>query len=356
MKPDYRVPSMKEIEQIPHNGFNVVSTFSGAGGSCLGYRMAGFKVLYANEFIPAAQETYRANHPESYLDTRDIREVNAEDILEITGLKKGEIDIFDGSPPCASFSIAGKREAGWGKVKKYSDTEQRVDDLFFEYARLLRELQPKVFIAENVSGLVKGKAKGYFKIIMKELKSCGYRVKASVLNAKWLGVPQSRERLIFIGVRNDLNLEPVFPKPKNYIYTWKDVQKQLRITDPDCWVLPEGKMKTLYEYVRNNPEMKGSFANAHMKLYNKESMFNHRVVDINKPVSTIVQGSFCLYHPEEPRSLNISEIKLISSFPDDFKLTGSFQQKWERIGRAVPPLMMKEIAKTVEREILCKLA
>jgi DNA (cytosine-5)-methyltransferase 1 len=161
-KPPYRVPSMAEIANAKWNGYNVISTFSGCGGSSLGYKMAGYKVLWANEFIPAAQETYRANHPNTILDTRDIREVSADSILNAIGMQPGELDVFDGSPPCASFSTSGKRERGWGKVKKYSDTEQRVDDLFFEYARLIKGVQPKVFVAENVSGLVKGTAKGYF--------------------------------------------------------------------------------------------------------------------------------------------------------------------------------------------------
>ena len=102
----------------------------------------------------------------------------------------GQLDLLDGSPPCASFSTSGTRDAGWCKVKKYSDVHQRVDDLFFEYVRLIKGLQPKTFVAENVSGLVKGKAKGYFKIILAALKECGYNVSCRVLDAQWLGVPQ----------------------------------------------------------------------------------------------------------------------------------------------------------------------
>lgn len=182
-KPPYIVPSMAEIEAIPWNGHTVVSTFSGCGGSCLGYRMAGFRVLWANEFVPAAQAVYKLNHPKSILDTRDIRAVQPEDILKAIGCEKGDVDIFDGSPPCDSFSTAGKREAKWGKVKAYHGTEQRTDDLFFDYARLVEGVQPRVFVAENVSGLVKGTAKGYFKLILARLKECGYRVKAKVLDA-----------------------------------------------------------------------------------------------------------------------------------------------------------------------------
>ncbi len=136
-KPTYRVPSMAEIQALEPNGYKVVSTFSGCGGSCLGYRMAGYKVLWASEFIPAAQESYKANHPDSILDKKDIRQVQPEEILEATGLGMGELDVLDGSPPCASFSTAGKCERSWGQVKQYSDTKQRTDDLFFEYARNL---------------------------------------------------------------------------------------------------------------------------------------------------------------------------------------------------------------------------
>lgn len=109
-KPPYRVPLMDEINALPWNGLNVVSTFSGCGGSCLGFKMAGYRVLWANEFIPAAQETYRANHPTTYLSTQDIRTVKASDIRAVIG--DIEIDVLEGSPPCASFSTAGKREKG----------------------------------------------------------------------------------------------------------------------------------------------------------------------------------------------------------------------------------------------------
>jgi len=217
---------MEEIAAIPWNGYQAVSTFSGCGGSSLGYKMAGFRVLWANEFIPAAQDTYRANHHGTILDTRDIRTVQPADILEAIGMQAGELDLFDGSPPCASFSTAGKREAGWGKVKAYSDTKQRTDDLFFEYTRLVKGVQPKVFVAENVSGLVKGTAKGYFLEILAALKECGYTVSAKLLDAQWLGVPQMRQRVIFVGVRNDLvvkyGVKPVHPKPLLYRYSVRD--------------------------------------------------------------------------------------------------------------------------------------
>jgi DNA (cytosine-5)-methyltransferase 1 len=348
-KPPYKVPSMEEINALPWNGYNVVSTFSGCGGSCLGFKMAGFRVLWANEFIPAAQDTYRANHKSTILDTRDIRKVQAQDILDQIRLKKGELDVFEGSPPCASFSTAGKREVGWGKVKKYSDSCQRTDDLFFEYARLLKDLQPKVFIAENVSGLVKGTAKGYFLLILKALKDCGYDVAAKVLDAQWLGVPQARQRLIFIGVRKDLGVKPSHPKPLDYQYTVRDALEGVLLDGHRCYLSP--KMAIWYkETPQGSSISKGS-----LKITGKEMGYNHVRSCWTKAAPTICQTSPEVYHPDIPGSFTIPELKRIGSFPNDFNLTGSYERQWERIGRAVPPIMMSKIAETIRDEILCKI-
>ena len=180
--------------------FNVISTFAGAGGSSLGYKWAGGKVLAAVEWDENAVATYRLNFPDTPVLHRDIATVTTEELLALAGLQVGELDIFDGSPPCQSFSTAGKRQ---------------IDDprtmLFNEYVRLLRGLQPKVFVMENVSGMVKGHMKHVFAIVMRELKASGYQVKCQLMNAMYFGVPQSRERVIFIGVRNDLGIEASHP-------------------------------------------------------------------------------------------------------------------------------------------------
>jgi len=345
IKPPYRVPSMGDIRDIPWNGLSVVSTFSGCGGSCLGYRLAGYRVLYANEFIEAAQVAYKDNHPNSILDTRDIRTVQPEDILEKIGKKKGEVDILDGSPPCSAFSTAGSLAGGWGKVKVYSDSTQRVDDLFFEYARLLDGIQPKVFVAENVSGLVKGVAKGYFKTILKGLKSCGYNVSCKLLDAQWLGVPQTRQRLIFIGVRNDLASQPVHPTPYPYRYTASEALATLTTSGESRLATPGTQTRYLWDRVR----MGGIFTEG--LPAGQENWFSYVKLSPNKPSNTVVAKPM-LFHWTEPRSLTIPELKRVTSFPDDFILRGSFDQNWERLGRSVPPLMMKAVASTIQREIL----
>lgn len=356
-KPPYKVPSMKEIEAIPWNGYNVVSTFSGGGGSCLGYRMAGYHVLWANEFVEEAQKTYRANHPRTILDTRDIREVQPQDILKAIGMKVGELDLFDGSPPCCAFSTAGKREKSWGKARNYSDGKsQQIENLFYEYIRILDGLQPKCFVAENVSGLVKGTAIGYFKEFLGQMKQCGYRVKAKLLNAKWLGVPQSRERLIFIGVRNDLNMEPVFPHPKKYMYSIRDAFDGLEIDEAERKMLLETAQKYAWgriaEKMPKNParSVSGQDITGH-------GYFNLTRQPIDQPCNTLCQShgglSVCgSIHPSEDRKYTIGELKRITSIPDDFILTGDYSQKYERLARMVPPIMMMNIAKTLQEKVL----
>jgi site-specific DNA-cytosine methylase len=161
--------------------------------------------------------------------------VTGAEILAAVGRERGDVDVLEGSPPCASFSTAGKRSAGWGSVKPYSDTSQRVDDLFFEYARLVDEIRPRAFVAENVSGLVKGVAKGYFLEILRALRAPGYVVAARLLDAQWLGVPQARQRIIFVGVRADLveryGVGPAFPTPLRYRYSIRDALPGLAAVD-----------------------------------------------------------------------------------------------------------------------------
>lgn len=355
IKPAYKVPSMREIEQTPWNGFNVVSTFSGGGGSCLGYRMAGFHVLWANEFVEEAQRTYRANHPGTILDTRDIRTVTPESILDAIGMKPGEIDLFDGSPPCCAFSTCGQREKGWNRERSYSDGKtQQIENLFFEYIRILKGLQPKTFVAENVSGLVKGTSIGYFKEFLRDMKACGYRVKAQLLNAKWLGVPQSRERLIFMGVREDLNTDPVFPKPEHYIYSIRDALKGVVIDEQERQMLLDSakhySWSKIAEKFPTNPDRIWSGED----IRGKGKSFNLVRYPWDFPVGTLCQshgqlGVYGTIHSDEMRKFTINELRRLTSIPDDFILTGDYSQKYERLARMVPPVMMKHIAESVRK-------
>ena len=353
-KPPYRVPSMDEIRALPWNGLKVASTFSGCGGSCLGYRMAGFRVVWANEFVPAAQDSYKANaDPNCVLDQRDIHKVQVEDILAATGLKPGELDLFDGSPPCQAFSTAGKRAKGWGQDKEYEHgAKQKNETLFTEYIRLLRGLRPRAFIAENVSGLIKGVAKGYFLEILAALKASGYRVTCRVLDAQWLGVPQQRQRTIFIGVRDDLGLEPVHPEPRPYRYSVADALPWITAARQEtggAWkdVSVDVAMQPMLAITtHNHSHLKASIAEASMEWPNNgyrggEILSAGGANDLAAPGVQIARRKF-----------TIAEIKRICAFPDDFVLTGSYSQQWERLGNSVPPVMMRAIAEVVRDKIL----
>lgn len=377
MKPPYRVPSMAEIAAIKPNGFKVISTFAGAGGSSLGYRMAGFRILLASEFVPAAREVYAANAADgTALDGRDIRDVDPLEVLNRLNLSPGELDVLDGSPPCASFSTAGKRAEHWGATKKYSDREQRTDDLFFEFIRFVRAMQPKVFVAENVSGLVKGVAKGYFLNILDKMKACGYRVEARLLDAQWLGVPQARQRIIFIGVRNDLEIAPAYPSPLPYRYSVRDalpwilrqgdnggfgkgVMRDAGLPSPTIGAGPSSgngraspaRVESIEGYAIAGEAAKlapGETSDRYFQL--KRAHTEHPSQTVTADGGDVTKAS--VMHPTEMRKFTIEELKRICAFPDDFVLTGTYAQQWERLGRAVPPVMMRAIAETVRDRIL----
>lgn len=224
VKPPYRIPLMSEINLTPKNGLRMVGTFSGCGGSSLGFKMAGWETICAAEFIPAAIDTYQANFPDVPVYCQDIRDYEPALVMDRFGFGPGDLDVLEGSPPCASFSTAGIRTEGWGVVKKYSDTQQRTDDLFDEYVRLVAGFRPKVFVAENVSGFLMGQADAYREWTETMLGSLGYVVWHKLLDASRLGVPQRRRRVIIVGVRRDVGIHPteMYPDLLPYTYSIRD--------------------------------------------------------------------------------------------------------------------------------------
>jgi len=345
--------NMEEINNFPKNGYNVVSLFSGCGGSSLGYKLAGFDVKLASEFIPNAIEVYKTNHTTTIVLEKDIRETTGQEILDLIHINKYELDILDGSPPCSDFSINGKREEGWGKVKPYSTTKQRVDDLFFEYARLVKEIMPKVFVAENVKGLTIGKAKDVLDKILTTLRDIGYKVEYKVLDASDYDVPQKRERTILIGVRNDLNIEPSFPLPTGNKISCKDAIEDLihNGTDQVNHSKREELIRDYFHAGCSSTEIKQICKNHGLKVYEQ----SFRRDKWEEPYYTIKQHHTRPYHPRIDRLMSIDEAKRIQTFPDDFVLLHSPTQNWERIGRAVPPNLMKHIAIHIKDNILSKL-
>lgn len=344
---NYAIPTVAELrantEHYNHK-FEVVSLFAGGGGSSTGYRMAGGKVLAINEFIPEAITTYKANWPTTKILSGDIRKLTGQDILTAINKESGELDILDGSPPCSAFSTAGSREKGWGKTKSYSDASQsNVEDLFFEYIRMLREIKPKVFVAENVSGLAKGVAKGYLNEILRELRNSEYKVTCKILDAKWLGVPQSRTRTIFVGIRNDLWRDSMkgktHPMPQERQVTLEQAFEGLILTDLDK-LETDIKKYSIYKLLLNLDK-----GQSHIKRFNLVK--NHpKKVSCCITATTGNPGAAKPCHWDN-RAFSVSEVKRIMSIPDDYVLTGTYQQKVERLGRMVAPFMMKAVAEQI---------
>lgn len=312
--------------------FTVVSLFSGCGGSSLGYQMAGGKILLAVEWEDNAAATYKINFPNTALYHGDVCQLTNKEIFKITGLKKGELDLLDGSPPCQGFSTSGKRE--------FSDDRNQ---LFKQYIRILKALEPRTFIMENVSGMIKGKMKLIFKEILLELKECGYDVKASLLNAKNYGVPQSRERIIFLGVRKDIHKAINFPHGKTRITTAKEA-----IEGAECSTLLEPNEK----YISLMNKLKPG---ENLSKFKKGSFFSYGRLWKDRPSQTLTKsvsyGKVSLWHFNEPRNISIEEAKRLQSFPDDFKLIGSYQDQWARIGNSVPPLLSMALATQLKKEV-----
>jgi len=307
-----------------------ISLFAGCGGSSLGYKMAGYIELLAIEWESNAVETFKLNFPEVPIWQKDIKEITGKEILNFCNLREGELDLLDGSPPCQGFSSTGKR--------KVNDTR---NDLFIEYARLVIELNPKVFVMENVSGMVKGKMKGKFIEIINMLKSLNYNVKCKLMNAMYYNVPQSRQRLIFIGIRKDLNIEPSFPNPSNYIIKVKQALKDCPLSEIEY---PKGEVCKYYENIKIGSDLASYFESQGLK----RKYFSVKKIDLNRPLNTITKifanGMAGLLYPNEKRFLTIAELKRCQTFPDDFKMLGSFKDQWARIGNSVPPKFMEAIA------------
>lgn len=313
--------------------FTVISAFCGTGGSSLGYKWAGFKELLAIDCDKHAAECFKVNFPEVPFWLASVSDITGKEIMKFCNIKKNELDVFDGSPPCQGFSMAGKRK-----------TNDSRNDLFKDYIRLVDDLKPKIFVMENVPGMAKGKMKGRFIEIIKELKSLSYRVKCKQMNAKYYNVPQSRERLIFMGIRNDLEIEPSYPMPINKVITVKQALYTVQ-NKTFCKDIKGYFQEKIWPFIKQGQN------GLNGKYYSNTRLAWH------KPAPTLCKscswaGFPFMIHPDENRGLTIEEAKRLCSFPDNWKLHGSYKDQWARLGNAVMPKFMQAIATTLRDEIL----
>ena len=369
--------------------FNTVDLFCGAGGLSLGFEREGFNHVSASDYQEDALNTYKENFPDVNTVLKDIRELEASELLEGTKYSAEDIDAVIGGPPCKGFSMAGER-----------DPDDPRNSLFEEYIRIVSELEPRVVVMENVKGILSMKDGAYVERILEELRNLGYTVKHRVLNAADYGVPETRERVIWIGFKNGEKIS--FPEPTHHSDT--EGQKKLgqsgnddlkpyvtvgeAISDLDF--LKSGEESSEYQKNPQSDYQKKMRENAGELLNHKASNHSERIqkrfelMDEGKGMETVPEEhrtskhSLQKFHRDEPsptittlpedfvhykrnRIPTVREVARIQSFPDDHNFTGPRTTggmrrreacpQYSQIGNAVPPLMAEAIAKEIRKSL-----
>lgn len=323
----------------------LASLFTGAGGLDLGFEKAGFHVVWANEYDSTIWETFEHNFPKTILDRRSIIDVSPSDIPD-------DVDGIIGGPPCQSWSEAG---AGRGINDKRGQ-------LFFDYIRLLKNKQPKFFLAENVSGILHPKHTEAFSNIIKEFEGAGYVISWKLLNANDYDVPEDRLRVIIIGYHKKLKKKFEFPEPQKYKPVLRDAIYDLRLAKP-----AKDKNKTNGEELKipNHEYMNGGFSTIYMS--------RNRVRSWNEPSFTIQAGGrHAPIHPQAPkmkfieqnkrifvpgnehlyRRLSVRECARIQTFPDNFIFKyRDVADGYKMIGNAVPVNLAYHLAKKIYKDL-----
>ena len=329
---------------------NIISLFSGCGGLDLGFERAGFNIPVANEFDKTIWATFKANHPNTHLIEGDIRQVTKEDIEQFID---GEVDGIIGGPPCQSWSEAGS-------LKGIRDARGQ---LFFDYIRILKEFQPKFFLAENVSGMLANRHSEAVQNILNLFDDAGYDVSFTLVNAKDYGVAEERKRVFYIGFRKDLNIDFGFPKGST-----KDDDKKITLRDI-IWDLqdtavPSGEKNHRNPEAINNNEY---YTGAYSPIF----MSRNRVKGWDEQAFTVqASGRQCQLHPQAPkmvkvaqndcrfvegkehlyRRMTIREVARVQGFPDDFKfIYEDTNTAYKMIGNAVPVNLAYEIAIAIKK-------
>lgn len=331
---------------------NIISLFSGCGGLDLGFEKAGFSIPVANEFDKTIWETFKVNHPLTYLIEGDVRQINRKIIDQHL---TSEVDGIIGGPPCQSWSEAGV-------LKGIDDARGQ---LFFDYIRILKEFRPKFFLAENVSGMLVNRHSEAVKNIISMFSETGYKVSLTLVNAKDYGVAQERKRVFYIGFRSDLEIRFKFPHGST-----EDDSKKITLRDV-IWDLKDTAVPALDKNYHNSNAINNNeyFVGAYSSIF----MSRNRVKAWDEQAYTVqASGRQCQLHPQAPkmekigdnlcrfvpgkenlyRRMTIREVARIQGFPDDFKfLYRNIDDAYKMIGNAVPVNLAYEIAKAIKNTL-----
>ena len=330
---------------------NIASFFSGAGGLDLGFKQAGFDIIFANEFDKDIWATYEHNHPETTLDKRSITLINESDVPDCDGII--------GGPPCQSWSEAGSRRG----------IEDKRGQLFFDFIRILEAKKPSFFLAENVSGMLAPRHKDALENIKNTFLEAGYDLHFKLLNAADFGIAQDRKRVIFIGFRSDLNVDYSFPEPTQEPKHLEDIIKVLEHNAVPA--LNKSKPNPDVE-IANHEYMTGGFSSMYMsrnrvRAWDEPSFTiqaggRHAPIHPSAPKMIKLEQDKFMFSPKgEYRRLSVRECARIQSFPDNFifKYT-DVNHGYKMIGNAVnvdfAQILAESILRVLKKSIAIKKA
>lgn len=323
------------------DGPTVFSCFAGGGGSSMGYRLAGMQPVGACELDPQMAALYEANlwkgkRPPAGGPGLFVGSVTALPTME----PPKDLDVLDGSPPCSSFSLAGDRHDTWGMQKKFREGQasQVLDELFFHFIAVAKAWRPRYVVAENVKGMLLGKAKGYCLDVLDAFKAAGYKAQLVLLNASRMGVPQRRERVVFIAHRDDLKLPEL----------------RLDFNEP-LIVMREALKGVDYEGERVGPAIERWWKHVPVGDYihnyhPRSSFFCHKRMHPDDVCPTITGSRDAMLLWDKPRTLTDAALVRLQTFPEDYNF-----QKLDPcyvLGMSVPPFMMQRLALQLRQQWL----
>lgn len=336
----------------------IVDLFCGAGGLHIGFKEAGYRIGLSVDNNENVKKTHMYNHPFVPFWNRDIREIDTNEIREV--LDYESLDGIIGGPPCQGFSTIGRRVSSKPEVRNTYDPRNELVD---EYIRLVRELQPKFFLMENVKGILTWDKGEFINNIIEKFKDCGYTVDFKLINMADYGVPQTRERVFILG--NRLNQPVSFPAPthsgvptdglKPWVGSWDSIKDLVKHEeDPGFNHVSLKHTEKNIERYKLIPEG-GRLPEDALppELYRKNFGNTFKRLDRNKPALTMVPGNDAFpIHPILNRSLTVREAARIQTFPDNIIFKGNRRQQGHQVGNAVPPLFSKILARHIKETIL----
>lgn len=334
---------LADLKDVPQNGIKVMSTFACGGGSSMGYKRAGCTIVAANDIDPEMAWHYKRNlNPPNYF-LCPIRDLLTADLPP----ELFNLDILDGSPPCSTFSMAGSREKAWGKDKHFREgqAKQVLSDLFFDYLDLVERLKPRVAIAENVKGMILGNAKGYAKMVMARFREIGYRPQLFLVNGADCGVPQRRERVFFVAIRDDIEAPPLMLVPQHRWISAGEACEDLQELTAAEKIDTKPRPLDLEWWHKTKPGDGSGYATARLETEGKRIAFTHIRLDKQTPANSLPAADN-IKHWSQCRGLTFREWKRLGSFPDDYHAKTDKIGKY-MIGMSVPPKMTEVVARAV---------